>query len=180
MKNHFGDAEKQKTGQVSGLKIAGSGPGGRQEDGVGIVMSMDKDEATRRQERDAEAAAKRQQNALPAWHLKSTITGDLTALGIQESARTVGREGDGIVRSSDESLKGLGTVGTLLRPSPLTTMTEDVKPEVNQEMDCTLFAMRTACCCVRGLTLNRLRSVLCLVGSLQRSICSEHALWSSE
>ncbi|KAJ8586326.1 hypothetical protein M405DRAFT_795743 [Rhizopogon salebrosus TDB-379] len=135
VKNNVGDADKQKTGQVSGLKIAGSGPGGRQEDGVGIVMSMDKDEATRRQERDAEAAAKRQQNALPAWHLKSTITGDLTALGIQESARAIGREGDGVAQSSDESLKGLGTIGTSQRPPQLTTVMEDVKPEVNQEMD---------------------------------------------
>lgn len=135
VKNNVGDVEKQKTGQVSGLKIAGSGPGGRQEDGVGIVMSMDKDEATRRQERDAEAAAKRQQNALPAWHLKSTITGDLTALGMQESARAVGREGEGLPVSSDDSLKGLGTVGTLPRPLQLTAVVADVKPEINQEMD---------------------------------------------
>jgi transcription initiation factor TFIIE subunit alpha len=135
VKNNVGDVEKQKTGQVSGLKIAGSGPGGRQEDGVGIVMSMDKDEATRRQERDAEAAAKRQQNALPAWHLKSTITGDLTALGMQESARAVGREGEGLPVSSDDSLKGLGTIGALPRPPHLTAATEDVKPEINQEMD---------------------------------------------
>lgn len=141
VKNNVGDVEKQKTGQVSGLKIAGSGPGGRQEDGVGIVMSMDKDEATRRQERDAEAAAKRQQNALPAWHLKSTITGDLTALGMQESARAVGREGEGLPVSSDDSLKGLGTIGTLPRPLQLTAVVADVKPEINQEMDCTSFAM---------------------------------------
>lgn len=135
VKNNVGDVEKQKTGQVSGLKIAGSGPGGRQEDGVGIVMSMDKDEATRRQERDAEAAAKRQQNALPAWHLKSTITGDLTALGMQESARAVGREGEGLPVSSDDSLKGLGTIGSLPRPLQLTAVVADVKPEINQEMD---------------------------------------------
>jgi transcription initiation factor TFIIE subunit alpha len=31
---------------------------------------------------------KREQNASPAWHLKSTISGDLTALGIIESPRT--------------------------------------------------------------------------------------------
>ncbi|KAG1786838.1 TFIIE alpha subunit-domain-containing protein [Suillus plorans] len=135
VKNNVGDVEKQKTGQVSGLKIAGSGPGGRQEDGVGIVMSMDKDEATRRQERDAEAAAKRQQNALPAWHLKSTITGDLTALGMQESARAVAREGEGLPVSSDDALKGLGTIGTQPRLLQLTAVTEDVKPEINQEMD---------------------------------------------
>ncbi|KAG1870003.1 TFIIE alpha subunit-domain-containing protein [Suillus subluteus] len=121
VKNNVGDVEKQKTGQGSGLKIAGSGPGGRQEDGVGIVMSMDKDEATRRQERDAEAAAKRQQNALPAWHLKMRVP--------------VGREGEGLPISSDDSLKGLGTIGTLPRPLHLTAATEDVKPEINQEMD---------------------------------------------
>ena len=180
MKNNVGDAEKQKAGQASGLKIAGSGPGGRQEDGVGIVMSMDKDEATRRQERDAEAAAKRQQNALPAWHLKSTITGDLTALGIKESARAIGREGDGVVQSSDESLKGLGTIGTSQRPPQLTMVMEDVKLEVSQEMDCTLSAMEFARCHVRELTTNRLRSILCLIGSFQCSIFSKYALWPRE
>ncbi|KAF9234217.1 hypothetical protein BU15DRAFT_90055 [Melanogaster broomeanus] len=80
IKNNVVDADKQKTGQSSGLKVAGSSGRGRQDDAIGIVMSMDKDETTRRQERDAEAAAKRQQ---------TTISGDLTALGIQESTRTM-------------------------------------------------------------------------------------------
>lgn len=96
---------------------------------------MDKDEATRRQERDAEAAAKRQQNLLPAWHLKSTISGDLTALGIQESARSLA--GQLALPSGDESLKGLGTIGPS-RMLQISKPVEDVKPEINTEADCKL------------------------------------------
>lgn len=51
------------------------------------MLSVDKDDATQRAERDREAAAKRQQNLLPSWHLKSTISGELTALGVKEHAR---------------------------------------------------------------------------------------------
>ncbi|KAF8549041.1 hypothetical protein OG21DRAFT_1421978 [Imleria badia] len=131
IKNNVADTEKQKAGQSSALKIAGSSGSGRQDEGVGIVMSMDKDEATRRQERDAEAAAKRQQNLLPAWHLKSTISGDLTALGIQENARTAVQPA---LPTGDESLKGLGTVGPSRLPQ-VAQPVEDVKPEINTEAD---------------------------------------------
>ena len=135
IKNNVGDSEKQKTGQSSGLKVAGSSGSGRQDEGIGIVMSMDKDEATRRQERDAEAAAKRQQNLLPAWHLKSTISGDLTALGIQENARTMA--GQLTLPAGDESLKGLGTIGPSRMPQ-VPKPVEDIKPEINTEADCKL------------------------------------------
>ncbi|KIJ07528.1 hypothetical protein PAXINDRAFT_90272 [Paxillus involutus ATCC 200175] len=133
--NNVVDGDKQKAGQPSSLKIAGSSGSGRQDEGIGIVMSMDKDEATRQQERDAEAAAKRQQNVLPAWHLKSTISGDLTALGIQESARTIASTSQTVLASSDESLKGLGTIGPSRVPQ-VTRQVEDVKPEINHEADC--------------------------------------------
>lgn len=133
IKNNAVDPEKQKAGQSSGLKVAGSSGSGRQDEGIGIVMSMDKDEATRRQERDAEAAAKRQQNLLPAWHLKSTISGDLTALGIQENARSMA--GQVALPSGDESLKGLGTIGPS-RMSQVPKSVEDVRPEINTEADC--------------------------------------------
>ncbi|KAI9569973.1 TFIIE alpha subunit-domain-containing protein, partial [Boletus coccyginus] len=132
IKNNVVDSEKQKTGQSSSLKIAGSSGSARQDEGVGIIMSMDKDEATRRQERDAEAAAKRQQNLLPAWHLKSTISGDLTALGIQENARTVAVQP--ALPSGDELLKGLGTIGSSRLPQ-VAQPTEDTKPEINTEAD---------------------------------------------
>lgn len=131
------DPEKQKAGQSSGLKVAGSSGSGRQDEGIGIVMSLDKDEMTRRQERDAEAAAKRQQNLLPAWHLKSTISGDLTALGIQETARAMTVQAP--LPSGDDSLKGLGTIGpsaSTSRPVQVARPVEDVKPEVNIEADC--------------------------------------------
>jgi transcription initiation factor TFIIE subunit alpha len=100
-----------------GLKIAGSGPS-TQDSGVGIMLSMDKDEATKKLERDAEAEAKRQQNALPAWHLKSTISGDLTALGVRENARA---EQVASTSSNDDILRGLGVVGGNKR-APLLAM----------------------------------------------------------
>jgi transcription initiation factor TFIIE subunit alpha len=106
-------------------------------------MAMDKDEFTRRLERDAEAEIKRQQNALPAWHLKSTITGDLTALGVKETARDaaiVGVGGAGQL-SNDDILKGLGVVGGSSRSNGQTMHTqsrgsmEDIKPTINVEAD---------------------------------------------
>lgn len=111
---------------------------------MGVMMAMDKDESTRRLERDAEAEVKRQQNALPAWHLKSTITGDLTALGVKESARDaaiVGVGGAGQL-SNDDILKGLGVVGGSSRSNGPTMHTqsrggmEDIKPTINVEADC--------------------------------------------
>lgn len=108
-----------------------------------MMMAMDKDESTRRLERDAEAEVKRQQNALPAWHLKSTITGDLTALGVKENARDatiVGVGGAGQL-SNDDILKGLGVVGGSSRSNGQTMHTqsrgsmEDIKPTINVEAD---------------------------------------------
>ena len=138
---HFAlDAAAQKgAGEPGhGLKVAGSTGERRQEDGIGIVLTTDKDEETVRRERDEEAAAKRQQNIMPAWHLKSTISGDLTALGIKENAQ--GATDAQVVSPSnlDESLKGLGKV---VRPPSLHVaeeVGEDVEPDGNEgnEADC--------------------------------------------
>ncbi|KAG5652366.1 hypothetical protein H0H81_005228 [Sphagnurus paluster] len=132
VKNNLTDAEKAKAGQDgSGLKVAGSDPNKKEDDGIGIMMSMDKDESTRKMERDAQAEMKRQQNALPAWHLKSTITGDLTALGVKETARAETMNGG---TSNDDILRGLGVVGA--RPDHSTShVVEDVKPTVKAEVD---------------------------------------------
>ncbi|EAU89646.2 transcription initiation factor TFIIE alpha subunit [Coprinopsis cinerea okayama7 len=95
-----------------GLKVAGAGSSGRVDDGIGIVMVQEgdgEDEERRRKEREKEAEQKRVQNALPAWHLKSTITGDLTALGVKESARIAAAQAQTLL--GDESLKGLGVIG---------------------------------------------------------------------
>jgi transcription initiation factor TFIIE subunit alpha len=145
VKNNSTDADKQKDSQSSGLKIAGSGPGsGKQDEGIEIMMSMDKDEMTRKAERDAEAAAKRQQNALPAWHLKSTISGHLTALGVKETARNAAAAGsgtNGVVNSfNDEILRGLGTVGSARSETVVETVVEEVKPVVNADADCVFLA----------------------------------------
>jgi transcription initiation factor TFIIE subunit alpha len=130
------------------LKVAGSTGERRQEDGIGIVLTTDKDEETVRRERDEEAAAKRQQNIMPAWHLKSTISGDLTALGIKENAQNPAAQVPGQASVDlDESLKGLGRV---VRPSPLKGQIdleededEDVKPDVkaSNEADCGLLLL---------------------------------------
>lgn len=146
---HFAlDAAAQKgAGEPGhGLKVAGSTGERRQEDGIGIVLTTDKDEETVRRERDEEAAAKRQQNIMPAWHLKSTISGDLTALGIKENAQNAATATQVPSTSNlDESLKGLGKV---VRPSPLKNEVageaaadeeDDVKPDAKEggnEADC--------------------------------------------
>ncbi|KZT07046.1 uncharacterized protein LAESUDRAFT_725393 [Laetiporus sulphureus 93-53] len=137
IKMHIIDAEKSKlAAQNGGLKIAGASGELKQEDAFGIVLSVDKDEATQRAERDREAAAKRQQNLLPAWHLKSTISGDLTALGIKEHARA--EEGSGadtnrLPSSNDTILRGLGISG----PPPVAARIsgEDVKLVISQAQE---------------------------------------------
>lgn len=137
VKNNLTDPEKQKASQdSSGLKIAGSDPNKKEDEGIGIVMSMDKDETQQQLERAAKAEAKRQQNALPAWHLKSTITGDLTALGVKENARQ--ESANAVAGSNDDILRGLGVVGA--RPDrdqqqPILHIMEDVKPLGNSEAD---------------------------------------------
>ncbi|TFK34509.1 hypothetical protein BDQ12DRAFT_689715 [Crucibulum laeve] len=138
VKNNVAAASQNTASTPGGLKVAGSDPNKKQDDGVGIMMAMDKDETTRKMERDAQAEAKRQQNALPAWHLKSTITGDLTALGVKENAREQGMNGGS--SSNDDILKGLGVVGG--RPdqngsaiSATGSSSDDVKLVVNHEAD---------------------------------------------
>ncbi|GLB42191.1 putative TFIIE alpha subunit [Lyophyllum shimeji] len=132
IRDNLTDAERQKAGQDGpGLKIAGADGKKTEDAGIGIMMSMDKDETTRKMERDAQAEMKRQQNAMPAWHLKSTITGDLTALGVKEHARAESAVNG---TSNDDILRGLGVVGA--RPEqPVAHVVEDVKPVVNQEVD---------------------------------------------
>ncbi|KDQ50382.1 hypothetical protein JAAARDRAFT_164904 [Jaapia argillacea MUCL 33604] len=140
VKANLTDAEKARAAELgpNGLKIAGSGPK-TEDQGVGIVMSLDKDEETRKQERDAQAAAKRQQNLMPSWHLKSTISGDLTALGIAETSRAGGAadgQGGEAGPSNDDILRGLGTarVGHK-RETEVTVIESDVKVVVNHETD---------------------------------------------
>ncbi|EKM77423.1 hypothetical protein AGABI1DRAFT_130505 [Agaricus bisporus var. burnettii JB137-S8] len=149
VKAHVIESDKQKSSSTRGdLKIAGSDPNKKEDEGVGIMMAMDKDEATRRQERAAEAELKRQQNALPAWHLKSTITGDLTALGIQEHARAeaaaAAAAAVAATGSNDDILKGLGVVGgsaslsisrsnTVVEQSLMMNGFEEEKPQIGQE-----------------------------------------------
>ena len=145
MKNNPSESDKQKAAQSgSGLKVAASDPNKKEDEGVGVMLVMDKDESTRRQERDAEADLKRQQNALPAWHLKSTITGDLTALGVKESVRAENSmNGSSAQVSNDDILKGLGVVGGSSKQQqqyqhqhqPVINLVEDVKPIINRESD---------------------------------------------
>lgn len=135
IKNNLTDSEKQKVSQDgSGLKVAGSVPSKNEDEGIGILMSMDKDETTQKLERDAQAEIKRQQNALPAWHLKSTITGDLTALGVKETARAESNKN--LTASNDDILRGLGVVGGSRPDYSTPHVVEDKKPSVTDDGDC--------------------------------------------
>lgn len=132
IKTNIIDERAKAAAQSGGLKIAGSSGDGKQEDTIGVVMSVDKDEATQRAERDREAAAKRMQNALPAWHLKSTISGHLTALGIRENA-IAEANGDDVNRlpsSNDAILRGLAKPDD----TPI-HINEDVKPVLAKTND---------------------------------------------
>jgi len=199
---HFAlDAAAQKgAGEPgNGLKVAGSTGERRQEDGIGIVLTTDKDEETVRRERDEEAAAKRQQNIMPAWHLKSTISGDLTALGIKENAQSAASAPAVVSPGSlDESLIGLGKV---VRPSSLQAQAtadeadedEDVKPAMKEgnEADCKRSPTSHSCVLTESvqpsplshtfifflsfLKKKRLRPVLRVFGSLGRAIDATHA-----
>jgi transcription initiation factor TFIIE subunit alpha len=139
VKKNIIDVERAKaSAQSNGLKIAGSSGDGKQEDLISIVLTKDKDEATQRAERDKEAEAKRMQNILPAWHLKSTISGDLTALGIKENARAEEVAKDNIERlpnSNDALLRG----GLKTDEQSVRIITADVKPDISRdrEADCT-------------------------------------------
>ncbi|KAF8627334.1 hypothetical protein AX15_004407 [Amanita polypyramis BW_CC] len=133
VKNNFGDTERQKAAQPgSDLKIAGS-DSNKTEEGISVMITMDKDETTRKMERDAEAEAKRQQNVMPSWHLKSTITGDLTALGVKEHARLENNRPAS--SSNDDILRGLGVVGGKAVEQPPITVVEEAKPIINREAD---------------------------------------------
>lgn len=115
--------EAKRAAERDGLKTAGAN-GEKKEDGMEIVMSLDKDEATRRAEREKEAEAKRlvisvtsvclpdmllsQQNIMPSWHTKSTISGDLTALGIAAASHAAS------VQRSPTSASGSGSNAAIL------------------------------------------------------------------
>ncbi|KAL0959915.1 hypothetical protein HGRIS_011580 [Hohenbuehelia grisea] len=136
VKTNTVDPERQKAASGgSDLKIAGADGRSTNDDGVGVMMSMDKDEATQRAERDAAAAAKRQQNALPSWHLKSTISGELTALGIKEQSRA--EAAAAVEKFNDDILKGLGVVGGKQDQGGGGTkiIVEEAKPVTDQSSD---------------------------------------------
>ena len=191
---HFAlDAAAQKAEPGHGLKVAGSTGERRQEDGIGIVLTTDKDEETVRRERDEEAAAKRQQNVMPAWHLKSTISGDLTALGIKENAQSATSAQVVSPTSLDESLKGLGVVRTTSLKAQATAEEadddddddDDDKPDEKEgnEADCERAHLSAS----RDPTLTlfyinpytfycRLRPVLRVLGSFGRAVDATHAV----
>ena len=143
IRNHLEQERAKAAARDGGLKIAGADGTGRQGDTIGVVLSVDKDEETARAERDREAAAKRQQNALPLWHLQSTISGDLTALGIKESARAEAAataDANRLPSSNDAILRGLGGGSVNGGPLPPPMNGEDVKPDKQTaEADCELL-----------------------------------------
>ena len=144
VKNNVHDVERAKQAQNGGLKIAGS-DGKKEDQGISIMMSVDKDEETRRKEREAEADAKRQQNMLPSWHLKSTISNDLTALGVaaanqMANGKLTGNEailsGLGKPKSDGDVLTGLGRANTKKEQTTVSIVEEDKKPEIDAQTAC--------------------------------------------
>lgn len=137
IKTNIIDVERAKAAaQSGGLKIAGASSDGKQDDSIGVVISGDKDEATQRLERDKEAAAKRAQNVLPAWHLKSTISGDLTALGIRESARAEEAAAAGLAIGDAEKLPSSNdAILRGLKAPPNPSLLEDVKLQITESQD---------------------------------------------
>ncbi|KAJ7136562.1 TFIIE alpha subunit-domain-containing protein [Mycena epipterygia] len=141
VKSHQPDSEKTDESQAGpGLKIAGADGVKREDDGIGVLISSDKDEATRRRERDEQAQAKRQQNTLPEWHRVSTVSGHMTALGNEEQARASKDAGGAPLAASssnDDILRGLGVVGVGSRKGDRRGMVpaveKDVKPVINHE-----------------------------------------------
>ncbi|KAJ7366692.1 TFIIE alpha subunit-domain-containing protein [Mycena albidolilacea] len=142
VKAHQPDSEKKDDAESGpGLKIAGADGVKREDDGIGVLISSDKDEATRRRERDEQAQAKRAQNTLPEWHRVSTVSGHMTALGNQEQARA-SKDGSGappLISSSsnDDILRGLGVVGVGSgkgkdRRPMMGSADKDVKPVIDQ------------------------------------------------
>lgn len=131
------DSEKAKA-NAAGLKIAG-GSNTAHPDSIGVVLSVDKDEAAQRLERDREANAKRMQNILPAWHLKSTITGDLTALGVRAETGIAEAVDGNKLPGEDIVFKMNGSTG-LSQQLSSQALNGDTKPKINQTQtaDCSL------------------------------------------
>lgn len=133
--------DKQKQWNGNGLKTAGS-EGKREDEGIGVLLSVDKDELTRRREREEEAQAKRQQNIMPSWHLKSTISNDLTALGVAAATQQTNEHTTGLPslsngHSNSSILNGLGKP----KPEPeapksQVSVVQDIKPAVDPNADC--------------------------------------------
>ncbi|KAF8527611.1 TFIIE alpha subunit-domain-containing protein [Hysterangium stoloniferum] len=123
--------EAKRAAERDGLKAAGAN-GEKKEDGMEIIMSVDKDEATRRAEREKEAEAKRQQNVMPSWHTKSTITGELTALGHAAASHAASTHSS----SNAAILSGLGKAPNGTTSTELGVKVEqDVKPSTSKHSD---------------------------------------------
>jgi transcription initiation factor TFIIE subunit alpha len=142
----FADNLAEKNGgadAAGGLKIAGASGLRMQDKGPSVVITLDKDPEMLRREREEAAAARRQQNQLPEWHLKSTINGELTALGHIESVREAAESAR---MQGDEALVGLGRAVPTSAPrqSPdasagadvlMMNSDVDVKPDLRNEME---------------------------------------------
>lgn len=131
---------------------------------------------------------------MPLWHLRSTITNDLTALGIKEKAQNAAAPGQQAAGPSnlnlDESLKGLGKV---VRAKDQVSddedvADEDVKPGAAEgtEADCKTtvspsISIFTAITVKKKRQkqqlislLLRLRPILRVVGSISRAVHTAH------
>lgn len=76
--NADGDGQKD-----DGLAIAGAKPGVTQKQVYEVVLTAEDVGETERLARERAASARKEMNALPSWHTRSTITGELTAFGLK-------------------------------------------------------------------------------------------------
>lgn len=87
---------------TDGLKIA---QGGAKANVVKVEMADDEDALALQAKMEAEAEARRSQNALPSWIAKSTVSGALTEAGAKEAhAESLAQQ-----EAAHRSALGLGT-----------------------------------------------------------------------
>jgi len=67
-----------------------------------VILTADDTNDSERIAREKEAALRKQQNALPSWHTRSTVTGDLTSFGLQNLSD--GAEGSSSLASQNARL----------------------------------------------------------------------------
>ncbi len=89
------------------VDVSSLGPGGGGAEGAAA-------EEARRLKAEADVRRTREQNALPDWHLSSTVSGERTALGLEEERRRALRAGEYALVDADEAKRRGVPLGSLI------------------------------------------------------------------